>query len=341
MKARTQRPCISRPVRVEGLQPVKHNGRGFRPARKNPDFFSRHVVERGALAGDQRLARLWIALETFPELRASQELWDVVLGGESPFWPQFLQEEAFAEDKEYVLFVTSSERKFFLHTNKTGNFLDFNDFKVFLRLDLRKFAKAVAQAFEVSPKFANLGIPKTSQIAEMATLPILLTIQHNYEGLRRVAAELVSMLDLPFVLLAPTRKHVDANIEAILTRCRAGFFDLESNLKMSPAGQLLARKSGRMLFSPLLQVNHARTAHVSGLANSAGNGNGLSQEKTTKVESLLMGMGAAAGFLGVSRTTLWRMIRGGQIAKVEVLPGSFRVRRADLEAIAAAKENSN
>jgi excisionase family DNA binding protein len=52
---------------------------------------------------------------------------------------------------------------------------------------------------------------------------------------------------------------------------------------------------------------------------------------------LLMGMGAAAKFLGVGRTTLWRMTRAGRLKKVEVLEGSFRIRRADLEAIAARR----
>ena len=121
-------------------------------------------------------------------------------------------------------------------------------------------------------------------------------------------------------------------------------FGIESeNVARRPVARAQTRENVVFTFAPGSgrPANNARTAHVSGLANSAGNGNGLSQEKTTKVESLLLGMGAAAGFLGVSRTTLWRMIRGGQIAKVEVLPGSFRVRRADLEAIAAAKENIN
>lgn len=53
---------------------------------------------------------------------------------------------------------------------------------------------------------------------------------------------------------------------------------------------------------------------------------------------LLLGMGAGAKLLGISRATLWRMIKAGRLGKVEVLPGSFRVRRADLEAIAAGKE---
>lgn len=50
---------------------------------------------------------------------------------------------------------------------------------------------------------------------------------------------------------------------------------------------------------------------------------------------LLMGMTASAKLLGVSRATLWRMTKGGLLQKIEVLPGSFRLRRADLEAIAA------
>ena len=52
---------------------------------------------------------------------------------------------------------------------------------------------------------------------------------------------------------------------------------------------------------------------------------------------LLMGMGAGAKFLGVSRATLWRACLAGRIQKVELFPGSYRVRREDLEALAAGR----
>jgi predicted DNA-binding transcriptional regulator AlpA len=52
---------------------------------------------------------------------------------------------------------------------------------------------------------------------------------------------------------------------------------------------------------------------------------------------LLMGMSASAKLLGVSRATLWRMTKAGLLQKSEVLPGSFRLRRADLEAVAAGQ----
>ena len=52
---------------------------------------------------------------------------------------------------------------------------------------------------------------------------------------------------------------------------------------------------------------------------------------------LLCGMSPAAKYLGVSRATLWRMIKAGRLGRVEVLPNSFRVRRAELEALASGE----
>ncbi len=49
---------------------------------------------------------------------------------------------------------------------------------------------------------------------------------------------------------------------------------------------------------------------------------------------LLLGMKAAAKFLGVSRTTLWRMTRMRLLDRIEILPGNFLLRRTDLEEIA-------
>jgi excisionase family DNA binding protein len=64
---------------------------------------------------------------------------------------------------------------------------------------------------------------------------------------------------------------------------------------------------------------------------------GVPVKRAVSTEPLLLGMGAGARYLGVSRATLWRMIRAGRIEKVEILTGSFRVRRADLEEVAAGR----
>ncbi len=58
----------------------------------------------------------------------------------------------------------------------------------------------------------------------------------------------------------------------------------------------------------------------------------------TPTGPLLLGMSAAAKFIGVSRATLWRICRTGRFQKVEILPGSFRIRRSDLEALAAGRK---
>ena len=51
-------------------------------------------------------------------------------------------------------------------------------------------------------------------------------------------------------------------------------------------------------------------------------------------EPLLYSVSQAARVLGVSRTTLWRMCQSGHLSKVPVMSGTYRVRRADIEAIA-------
>jgi excisionase family DNA binding protein len=48
----------------------------------------------------------------------------------------------------------------------------------------------------------------------------------------------------------------------------------------------------------------------------------------------LLNMGNAASLMGVSRPTLWRMLNAGRLARVEVLPGTYRVRREEVEEIA-------
>jgi excisionase family DNA binding protein len=47
---------------------------------------------------------------------------------------------------------------------------------------------------------------------------------------------------------------------------------------------------------------------------------------------LLLNMGDAAKYLGVSRVTLWRMVNEGQIKKVQVTAKGYRISVADLDA---------
>ncbi len=54
---------------------------------------------------------------------------------------------------------------------------------------------------------------------------------------------------------------------------------------------------------------------------------------------LLLSMGEAASLLHISRATLWRTIKSGRLQKVELYPGAFRLRRADIIALVNPRPN--
>lgn len=62
------------------------------------------------------------------------------------------------------------------------------------------------------------------------------------------------------------------------------------------------------------------------------------QPLETNKSPILIGMKKASEILGVSRTTLWRMVNKGIFEKVEILPGSYRLRYADIVAFVNSKK---
>jgi excisionase family DNA binding protein len=70
-------------------------------------------------------------------------------------------------------------------------------------------------------------------------------------------------------------------------------------------------------------------------AMSNANGNSLSEPQDN--DPLLLSMGEAAELLNISRATLWRTLKSGRLTKVELYPGAYRLRRADVIALAAGK----
>ena len=78
----------------------------------------------------------------------------------------------------------------------------------------------------------------------------------------------------------------------------------------------------------------ARTATESQMAQAIPILRGHPQATTLTTGPLLLTMGKAAALAGVSRSTLWRMIRLKKLDPVEIMPGTYRVRRVDIERIA-------
>jgi len=50
---------------------------------------------------------------------------------------------------------------------------------------------------------------------------------------------------------------------------------------------------------------------------------------------LLLSMGATCELMGLSRSSLWRLIKSGRLEKIELHPGSYRIRRADILSLIA------
>ncbi len=76
------------------------------------------------------------------------------------------------------------------------------------------------------------------------------------------------------------------------------------------------------------------------LAILQGRGESPSRPPVPIETPLLMGMGDSAKFLGVSRATLWRMIRDGRLTKVEIYHNAFRLRRSDILALVKGGDGS-
>ena len=51
----------------------------------------------------------------------------------------------------------------------------------------------------------------------------------------------------------------------------------------------------------------------------------------------LLSLTSAAHILGVSRPTVYRLVKNGSLPRIEIRPGVYRIRRVDLETMLAGK----
>ena len=70
-------------------------------------------------------------------------------------------------------------------------------------------------------------------------------------------------------------------------------------------------------------------------------GDSVAQSNRPLCGPLLLNMSEAARFVGISRTSLWRLVKAGRLPRIEVLPGSYRVRREDVETLAGYRSGKS
>lgn len=114
-----------------------------------------------------------------------------------------------------------------------------------------RLARSVCRAFELDYRQQELGLPCTQQVATFSAgaVPVVITIQQERHEFRQVVAELATRWREGFILFTPTSRLVDGRVHELLSHARAKFFDLESNLDLTPWGGLKARRSAGELFS--------------------------------------------------------------------------------------------
>ena len=199
--------------------------------------------------------KLWTIIERKPG-PAWADQWAELLGGEFALMRKTLLVEVpchptkFDKRKGRRVKISSADGKRewrFIPTKKL----------VRLEIDWRCLSDAVARAFGLANKHLALDLERTWQIGDFSggALPVFLTVQSTGRDFRGVVAELAARfgsanpkVSKPFVVMAPTRDFFDTSIASLLDCRGAAFFDLESYLTISPAGQLVTRESGGNCF---------------------------------------------------------------------------------------------
>ena len=120
-----------------------------------------------------------------------------------------------------------------------------------LELNWQKLGRAICKALDLVAKFACLAPPDTCQVGSWSAdeVPLILTIQTDTEVFQRVIAELALRLRRPYILLAPTTTHIDAIAQELLADANAGFFPLDTTIRLTDHGTLCALQRPGGLFA--------------------------------------------------------------------------------------------
>jgi hypothetical protein len=119
------------------------------------------------------------------------------------------------------------------------------------QLSWPRLGHAICQALGLKAKNAEIALQGTRQIGawSVEAVPVILTIQSRTTDFRNIVVQLAARLRRRFILLGPTATHFDVASQELLARAEAGFFPLDANLTLTPAGSLRATKIPGELFA--------------------------------------------------------------------------------------------
>ena len=171
-----------------------------------------------------------------------------------------------------------------------------------LKLSWSKLGRALCAALSLDPKPDTLNLYNTQQIGSWSpsAIPVILTIQLEPFQFRNAVAELVAQLRQPFILLAPTTGYLDAHCQTLQAGVGAACFGLDSTVRLTPQGTLLATKPPGELFAqfrpePQEAVAEETARQVWALARRLDAGSGQRKAPPLRVFLLYCKDGLSAG----------------------------------------------
>ena len=129
-------------------------------------------------------------------------------------------------------------------------------------MDFRRLGRSVAQALHCEGCEEDLGVKCAWLIGRCsgAGLPVVLVLPGSTIEFREALTQVFVRLREQFIVLAPTGRFMDATCHALLKSAKAGFFDLESLLRLEPDGTLRPLRPAAELFAPYLPATAAPVA---------------------------------------------------------------------------------
>lgn len=188
-----------------------------------------------------------------------------------------------------------------------------------LQLNWNRLGRALCHAFGLESKPGALPIPNTVQIGSWSAdaIPAALTIQIERPGFHQAIAELSLRWQRPFLLFAPTSRHVDAAAQELLAHARAGFFTLDAHAVLT-ARSLQSRRVPGELFAAF--TPQPKESDESSLQNALAVVQQLDTDRRWK----------APGLLTVFRLYCTQELSAGQIARKYGVSKAAIIRRLNL-----------
>lgn len=118
-------------------------------------------------------------------------------------------------------------------------------------LSMTKLARALARAFQLSPRLDEPGVAGVVQAGNWSAeaVPVFLAVQAAQDRFRALLAELCGRLRRPFIVFAPTNSYLDAAAGDLLERNQSAFFSLQATVALTPSGTLMPRMPPGELFA--------------------------------------------------------------------------------------------